>query len=174
MLEVGVGLSQLTLAEARTHFAFWAAIKSPLIMGADLRALSPRHRAILQNRHLIAFSQDARHGAPAHPYRWGDGDGDGDDSVPDWTWNETHPARYWAGESSQGTFVLLLNPFAERRRMTVDFGEVPYLEAGGTYHILDAWTGDCLGAFTDSATVLVESHDTAVLVFQYCGKYLER
>lgn len=166
MLEVG-GTSQLTLAEARTHFAFWAAIKSPLIIGADLLALTPKHRAILQNRHLIAFNQDERYGAPAAPYRWGHG-------VPDWTWNETFPAQYWAGESSQGTFVLLLNPLAERRDMTVEFGEVPYLEANGTYHILDAWTGDCLGAFTDSATVLVESHDTAVLVFQYCGKYLER
>lgn len=162
MLEVGSG--ELSPAESRSHFAFWAATKSPLIIGADLTTLSAAHRDVLTNEYLVAFNQDDVHGGPAAPYRWG--------RLPDWTWNETHPAQYWAGESRQGTFVLLLNPYGDAEDMTVDFGEVPSLEANGTYHILDAWTGDCLGSFTDSATVSVASHDTAVLVFQYCGKYL--
>lgn len=164
MLEVGNG--DLSYEEARSHFAFWAAMKSPLMIGSDLKTLSEEYIAVLRNEYLIAFNQDDVYGAPAMPYKWG--------YFPDWTFNQTYPAQYWAGESQQGTFVLMLNPFEGTENMMVDFSEVPYLEADGTYHILDAWTGDCLGSFTNSATISVASHDTAVLVFQYCGKYLSR
>ncbi|PSR84183.1 glycoside hydrolase family 27 protein [Coniella lustricola] len=177
MLEVGVPHSQLSYAESRTHFALWAATKSPLILSADLTTLPAEYLSVVKNEYLIGFNQDPVYGAPAQPYKWG--------KFPDWTWNETYPAQYWAGESQQGTFVLLLNMEEEEdgddgdgegskqgKEMTVDFGEVPYLEANGTYHIRDAWTGECLGKFTDSATVRVAAHDTAVLVFQYCGKLL--
>lgn len=164
MLEVGS--PDLSFEESRSHFAFWAAMKSPLIIGADLTSLAKEHIDVLQNAYLVAFNQDSVYGAPAMPYKWG--------PVPDWTFNDTYPAQYWAGESQQGTFVLMLNPLADPEFMTVDFSEVPHLQANGTYHILDAWTGDCLGQFTNSATVRVEPHDTAVLVFQYCGKFLSR
>lgn len=175
MLEIGSPYGTLTYAESRSHFALWAAMKSPLILSADLTTLPPQYMSLVKNEYLIAFNQDQVYGGPAKPYKWG--------HFPDWTWNETFPAQYWAGESQQGTFVLLLNTEdgvdedgreveGEGKDMTVDFGEVPYLEANGTYHIRDAWTGDCLGKFTDNATVRVAPHDTAVLVFQYCGKFL--
>lgn len=164
MLEVGV--SGLSLAESRSHFALWAAMKSPLITGADLTTLDPAYVDILLNEYLIAFHQDNVHGGAAAPYKWG--------HRPDWTWDSTYPAQYWSGASQQGTFVWLLNTMTDARAMTVDFAEVPQLEANGTYHILDAWTGDCLGAFTDTATVTVDAHDTAVLVFAYCGKTLSK
>lgn len=164
MLEVGN--QELSFEESRSHFALWAAMKSPLIISADLTTLSSEYIHILRNEYLIGFNQDDVYGAPATPYKWG--------HFPDWTWNETYPAQYWAGASKQGTFVLMLNTLDEPQDMTVDFGEVPYLDLNGTYFILDAWTGDCLGPHTNDATVTVASHDTAVLVFQYCGKYLTR
>lgn len=164
MLEVGN--KGLSLAESRSHFALWAAMKSPLIIGTDLTSISQDYVDVLLNEYLIAFNQDSVYGEAAAPYKWG--------YLPDWTWNNTYPAQYWSGASQQGTFVLMLNTLSEAQNMTVDFGEVPQLEANGTYHILDAWTGDCLGAFTDNATVTVEAHDTAVLVFEYCGKTLSR
>lgn len=164
MLEVGV--SGLSLAESRSHFAFWAAMKSPLIMGADLTSVAQEYVDILLNEYLIAFNQDDVYGEAAAPYKWG--------YLPDWTWNNTYPAQYWSGASQQGTFVLMLNTMSEAQNMTVDFAEVPQLEANGTYHILDAWTGDCLGSFSDGATFSVEAHDTAVLVFEYCGKTLSK
>lgn len=164
MLEVGV--PGLSLPEARSHFAFWAAMKSPLIVGADLTSVGPEYVAILRNGPLVAFHQDDVHGAAAAPYKWG--------HLPDWTWNDTYPAQYWSGASQQGTVVLMLNTLSEAREMTVDFAEVPQLEAGATYHILDAWTGDCCGSFTGRATFTVAAHDTAVLVFQYCGKTLSK
>lgn len=57
MLEVGnPGLS---IPEQRTHFALWALIKSPLLIGADVRTLAKASLDILLNRELIAVNQDA-------------------------------------------------------------------------------------------------------------------
>ena len=57
MLEVGNG--DLTLAEQRSHFALWCLMKSPLLIGADPRALTNESLAILTNSFLIAVNQDA-------------------------------------------------------------------------------------------------------------------
>jgi hypothetical protein len=56
MLEIGNG--KLTLAEQRSHFALWCLMKSPLIIGSDVRALPAASMAILQNAGLIAVNQD--------------------------------------------------------------------------------------------------------------------
>ena len=55
MLEVG--LAGLTLAEQRTHFALWCLIKSPLLIGADVRTIAQESLAILKNAGLIAVNQ---------------------------------------------------------------------------------------------------------------------
>ncbi|KAI1310163.1 glycoside hydrolase family 27 protein [Xylaria venustula] len=155
MLEIGNG--GLTTAEERTHFAFWAAMKSPLLIGTNLDTASDDSRAILLNKYLIAFNQDGVYGAPAKPYKWG--------VNPDYTFNATNPAEFWSGESQQGTLVLMLNTLADSRNLTADFGEVPSLDADGTYNVLDIWTGENLGSFTSSVVVEVASHDTAGLLF---------
>lgn len=56
MLEIGNG--QLTLAEQRSHFAIWCLMKSPLIIGADVRSLTAESLAILKNKALIGINQD--------------------------------------------------------------------------------------------------------------------
>ncbi|TVY87719.1 putative alpha-galactosidase B, partial [Lachnellula willkommii] len=56
MLEVGNG--NLTREESRSHFAFWAAMKSPLIIGTALDLLPAELLGILKNGYLLAFSQD--------------------------------------------------------------------------------------------------------------------
>jgi alpha-galactosidase len=64
MLEVGNG--GMTDAEYRTHFALWAMMAAPLLIGTDLSTATPETLAILGNRDLIAVDQDAR-GAQARP-----------------------------------------------------------------------------------------------------------
>lgn len=155
MLEVGN--DGLTTAEERTHFAFWAAMKSPLLIGTNLATASDDAKAILLNKHLLTFNQDDVHGAPAKPYKWG--------TNADYTFNATNPAEFWSGESQQGTLVLMMNTLADGRNMTADFGEVPSLDADATYNVLDMWTGENLGSFTSGVTVEVASHDTAALLF---------
>ena len=44
--------------EYQTHFALWAMMNAPLILGCDIRSLSPRAKAILTNEELIAINQD--------------------------------------------------------------------------------------------------------------------
>jgi alpha-galactosidase len=51
MLEARNG--NLTLPETRTHLAFWAAMKSPLIIGTALDQLPSDHVQILANKHLF-------------------------------------------------------------------------------------------------------------------------
>ena len=48
-----VGNDGLTLAQQRSHFALWALLKSPLMIGADLRAISKESLAILKNREVL-------------------------------------------------------------------------------------------------------------------------
>lgn len=57
MLEVGNG--GLTPDEERTHFALWAILNSPLLLGNDLRNMAPQTLDILTNKEIIAINQDS-------------------------------------------------------------------------------------------------------------------
>lgn len=56
MLEVGNG--GMTVQEQFAHQAMWAALKSPLLIGADIRDLDAEALSILNNPAIIALSQD--------------------------------------------------------------------------------------------------------------------
>lgn len=55
MLEVGV--ANMTVYMQQTHFSFWAVLKSPLIIGADLRTLEQSALDVLTNEEIIALNQ---------------------------------------------------------------------------------------------------------------------
>lgn len=153
MLEVGNG--DLTQEETRSHFAFWAAMKSPLLIGTDLTELSGENIGVLKNEYLLAFNQDPVYGGPATPYKWG--------TNPDWTYNDTYPAEYWAGASQAGILILLLNPSNVTQTKEATWSDVPGLE-GSRYQVTDVWTGSDLGCAQSSYSLNVSSHDTAVLL----------
>lgn len=48
----------MTDDEYIAHFSLWAALKSPLIMGNDLRKITPSTLSILSNSAVLAISQD--------------------------------------------------------------------------------------------------------------------
>ncbi len=64
MLTVGmhgkgfVGIGGCTDEEYVMHFATWAFMGSPLIMGGDIRNLDEKNRMLLQNKMLIEINQD--------------------------------------------------------------------------------------------------------------------
>ncbi|KAF4301316.1 glycoside hydrolase family 27 protein [Botryosphaeria dothidea] len=153
MLEVGNG--DLTLAEARSHFALWAAMKSPLLIGTALDTLSQDNVDIMLNKYLIAFHQDTVYGKPAAPYKWG--------TNPDWTFDAERPAEYWAGESVNGTLVLILNTDNGTVEKTSSWAEVPGLSGDAKYQVTNVWTEEDLGCIGDGVTLQVEAHDTAAL-----------
>lgn len=150
MLEVGNGA--LTAAETRTHFAFWAAMKSPLIIGTKLSSLSAANLAILKNEYLLAFNQDASYGKPATPYKWG--------TNKDWTFDASHPAEYWSGSSSKGVLVLMLNTGSATQARTATWSEIPQL-TGSAYHVTDIWSGANLGCVKGGIARNLTTHDTA-------------
>ncbi len=72
-----VGVSGCSNEEYLEHFAMWAFMSSPLIIGADLRNIDEENKKILLNKNLIAINQDedARpafclDGGKAHTYRF--------------------------------------------------------------------------------------------------------
>lgn len=50
--------------EYQTHFALWAMMNSPLIIGCDIRSMNSQTKEILTNPDLIAINQDAECRAP--------------------------------------------------------------------------------------------------------------
>lgn len=62
--EGNVGLTGGTRDEYRTHFAFWAMMGSPLIIGCDLRKADDEALAILKNKGIIEIDQDETYRQP--------------------------------------------------------------------------------------------------------------
>ena len=56
MLEVGRG--SLTYDQNKSHFSMWCMVSAPLILGNDLRSITPQVLSILENKELIAIDQD--------------------------------------------------------------------------------------------------------------------
>lgn len=56
MLEVGNGL--MTNDEYQSHFALWAALKAPLLIGCGLSGITQQTLTILGNEEVIAVNQD--------------------------------------------------------------------------------------------------------------------
>ncbi|KAK4246835.1 family 27 putative glycoside hydrolase [Corynascus novoguineensis] len=155
MLEVGRG--DLTIEENRSHFALWAAFKSPLILGTPLHDIQDSILEIISNRELIDFNQDPVYGFSASPYKWG--------YREDYTYDPTYPAEYWSGSSVKGIHVFILNTQDRTVSMTASFSEIPALRDNptATYLVHDMWTGEDIGEFTEGYTVDVEPHDTIAL-----------
>ncbi|KAI2488406.1 Alpha-galactosidase [Pyrenophora tritici-repentis] len=153
MLEVGNG--NFTIEENRSHFALWAALKSPLIIGTPLSNIKPEILDILSNNELIDFNQDSVVGKAAKPYKWG--------VNPDFTWNQTHPAEYWSGKSSKGVHVFVLNTLNIEQTKTINFAEVPELDPKTEHTVFDSWTGKERGRFTGQYEAAVAGHDTIAI-----------
>lgn len=55
MLQVGRGM---TYEEDKSHFSMWCIMNSPLLLGNDLRKISPQTLSIITNKEVIALNQD--------------------------------------------------------------------------------------------------------------------
>ncbi|EJF65552.1 glycoside hydrolase [Dichomitus squalens LYAD-421 SS1] len=148
MMEIGNG--DLTLEEQRTHFAAWAFLKSPILLGTDLNNLNSTQLDIIKNAQLLAFHQDPIVGTPATPFN-------ATASAP-----STSPPEFYAGKSSKGTHVFIINTNTTATK-TFEFGNVPGL-GFGRFRVQDMWTGKNLGTFANKFSITVDTHDTAALL----------
>lgn len=96
-LEVGNG--GMTDEEYKTHFTMWAAVKSPMIMGNDIRALQPQDLSILTNPALLAISQDPAGSSVTQRWRY---------YVPDTDRYGQGEIQMWSGDLDGGDAVVIL------------------------------------------------------------------
>jgi len=138
-----VGNSGLTAAEQQTHFAFWAAVKSPLIVSTDLSKISATALAVIKNPRIIALNQDSLGKAISLKRRYTD-----DNDV-------------WAGPLSDGsTVVLVINWQNNARSLTLQLADVGFASATAT----DLISGSSLGKLSGSYTATnVAAHGVVVL-----------
>jgi len=154
MLEIGNG--QLNHEQERTHFALWAAMKSPLLIGTDLSKIPQPSLDILKTKLILAFHQDPNIGKPAQPFKW-------DRSFDP----QNRPPQYWAGNYTDGTMVWLFNSNSSPTTLSVLTTEIPDLVGSKRYSVTDAWTGAEVGCMSDGLVAKdVAPYDTAVFVVQ--------
>ena len=154
MMEVG---NMATAAENRSHFAMWAMLAAPLIMGTDVPGMTAETRAILTNRRVIAIDQDPL-GIPAMRWR----------AYPDYEiWAKPLANDRWA--------IALLNRSDETQSIAVDWahgelkddmhGRDPAF-ATRTYSIQNAWTGTAEGTTASRLERRVAPHDTLIFTLE--------
>lgn len=132
MLEVGQG--GMTDEEYKAHFALWAAIKSPLFLGNDLRDMPASALTIINNPAIIALSQDP-HGRSVTRIRR-DTEGVAKD---EWGMAETH---VWGGNLKNGDqVVIFLNAGGADIEMSITLAEIfiPFGPGGSAPHVKSDW-----------------------------------
>ncbi|KAJ5751243.1 hypothetical protein N7533_008271 [Penicillium manginii] len=144
MLEIGN--ANFTLNQQQTHFAFWAALKSPLIIGADLSKLSNDSVAILTNQALIALNQDVL-GKPAI-YRE--------------EFSKEGLFQVWTGKVEGGFVVLLLNEKSYPQTVSLALSD---LGLGSPKKVVELWSDEKLTNYTKFDGML-ESYQTLVFKVQ--------
>ena len=133
MLEVGLG--GMSDEEYIAHFSMWAALKSSLLIGADLRELTPKTLTILNNPAVIAVSQDPL-GRPAARVRQ-------DFNVKKDKYGQGE-IQVWSGplySESTDQLVVLLNAADESMNLTTDLNEIFVHEGpeGSAPHVKLEW-----------------------------------
>ncbi|KAH8679608.1 glycoside hydrolase family 27 protein [Tricladium varicosporioides] len=153
MLEIGTGT--MTEYEEQTHFSFWAALKSPLIIGADITKISNSSLAVMLNKEIIAINQDDAGVAVKY--------------LPDISTEGS--VQVWAGPLSTNNFghvvVLALNEGSNATSIRIPWSSIPQLQnnSRASYSVRDVWAGKNLGTTQTEITLAnVSSHQTKVLV----------
>jgi alpha-galactosidase len=130
MMEVG---NLPTLEENRSHFAMWAMLSAPLVIGTDVPAIKPEIRDILANPRLVAIDQD----------RLG---------IAGFRWIATPQVEIWAKPLDGGRWAIAaLNRTGEPREVTIDWARYGELKddlkgfkadfSKQTFGLTDVWTG---------------------------------
>jgi len=154
MLEVGNG--GMNDEEYKLHFTMWAAVKSPLIIGTDVRVLSADSLSIYTNPAIIALNQDPA-GSPVSK-RW-------EYNVSDVDQYDMGTMSMWSGPLwSNNQAVIFLNADNTSRTMTATLADV-FIDDGGaispqakmSYDVYDLWANRMPNA---TANMILDANST--------------
>jgi alpha-galactosidase len=117
---LGTADNALSLTAMQTNLTMWAMLAAPLVLGDQVRYLTPAVAQILVNPSVIAVDQDplGRQGAPISPNNW-----------------------VWSKQLSGGSVaVALFNPGAVPTWEPANASEF-HLPAASSYIVNNLWTG---------------------------------
>ncbi|KAF2725802.1 glycoside hydrolase family 27 protein [Polychaeton citri CBS 116435] len=154
-LEVGNG--GMSDDEYKAHFTLWAALRSPLVMGTDIRTIDASTYSILTNPAVLALSQDPTGGSAQRRWRY---------YVPNTDSYGIGEIQMWSGQLAQGDYVVLLLNAANQDMMLnatladifVDQGGAKSDEAQATWDKYDLWANRMPNA---TANAIINANSTA-------------
>ena len=168
MLQVGVR-DGLSLEETRSHFGGWAIVSSPLILSHDVNDDDVMDRIwdIISNREILAVNQGY----------FGDSGGvykiSNDTIVLQHDKFKTEVPVYQYLSKPLGVnivAVLLMNSDGSQRLLEANFADIPGLDYDSNsdeeYLVRDLWAHEYKGAYQNSISVSVRSHDAAFFLIQ--------
>jgi len=141
MLEVGNG--GMTFGEYQAHFALWALLKAPLLIGCDLTKLTPQTMSIFSAKEVIAVNQDPLGIQGDLIYQRG-------------------PMQVWAGPLADGSRAVVVfnrhTPYTDYNdSVVVQFSSIGY-DLFTTATVRDLYARKNLGSFQGSITVSIPTH----------------
>lgn len=143
-----VGLSGCNDVQYKTHFSIWAFLGSPLMIGCDIRNMSPAAMEILTNEEMIAINQDR---GCRQAYRL-DGFWGGDDLV------------MYAKQLANGELAIGLFNLGEREtaaRLNLDVLGLP-MSTGKTLLLHEVWTKEEETVKNQTLIKRLDAYDCAV------------
>ncbi|KAL3834764.1 hypothetical protein ACJIZ3_009500 [Penstemon smallii] len=148
MLEVGNG--GMTYHEYRAHFSIWALMKSPLLVGCDVRNMTAETFEIISNEEVIAVNQDPLGVQGRKVYAYG----------PDGCF------QVWAGPlSEQRMSVVLWNRCSKSGTITAKWGTLG-LESSTSVSIKDLWKHEYVSQNSISSfSARVDAHACEMYIF---------
>ncbi|CAN6658358.1 hypothetical protein TRVA0_030S01486 [Trichomonascus vanleenenianus] len=139
MLEIGN--APFTDGENKIHFSMWAALKSSMILGNDVRVMSPQAFSVVTNPAVLAISQDPLGASVRRVWR---------KFVSDVGPNHQGEISLWSGPLAGGDQVVaLLNAGASPRVMEADLFDIFHVESYSAdentkinkkWDVYDLWT----------------------------------
>lgn len=148
-----VGLEGCTTQEYLLHFAMWAFLGSPLIIGGDIRNFADEDKAILLNKHLISINQD-------------------DDCRPPFVIDANGRSFMMAKLLSKGKFAIGCFNIREEYKYprSISFDDLGiHSNTNKGVHLIDALTGEDMGVHTDGLRFFLHEHDCRVFIGEICN-----
>ena len=137
-----------TLGQYRYHFALWCMLMSPLMIGCDIRNMSPEIKSLLLNKALIRINQDAEARPPM--------------LVRD---NRGAPENIICFRHlSDGEFAIgFFNPYESDKDIMLPYYEIGLDPlCGYGFDVTDSFTGEKLGVQKEFFNVQVAAQDCRV------------
>ena len=137
-----------TDTEYKTHFALWAIMNSPLMIGCDIRKMDAAAKEILTNKDIISINQDIECRGPYIIRQWNN---------PENVFALVRPLS--TGEYAIGLFNLS----DKRAEMSLQFYDIGLpVFSGMGLEMYDCYLHSSAGTFTERYVTQLDSHDCAV------------